>query len=517
MHLPQELWEGVLRRLGAELPRHALEAWVRPLVAEAGAEGLRLGCPSAFHRERIEARLLARIERCAEAEAGRPVAIELHLLEGRAAARLAVGPASAAGASSGAGERAACEPGRASSAAAEPAPERPARPAGRGPWQADLPHTFASFVVGPCNALAREAAVAVARDAQRPLNPLFLVSEPGLGKTHLARAVVGEAARRGLTRCVYESAEAFTNLFTASIRDRDMDRFKRRYRQECDLLVLEDVQFLRAKSATQLELFHTLSHLIDAGARVVLTGDRLPRAMDGLDLRLRSRMGAGLVAEIEPPDAMVRREILRRKAAHGGVRVPDACLDLLVESLRGSVRDLEGVLIQLVASASLLKRPIDLELTRRALHKVAPTDACRVRLEVGAVVRGVAAFFGTTPAALASRSRRRDVLVPRQLGMYLCRQYTDAPLVAIARAFGREHPSVANAVRRVERAILERAPLRYQVEELVARLERLGGGSGDGDAAGAPPAGAGCAAAASPRPDPSSPERRLRGSDPRYG
>jgi chromosomal replication initiator protein len=458
MSFPPELWDGVLRRLGAEFPRHTLEAWVHPLHAEPGPECLRLLCPSAFHRARIEARWLARIEHCAAAEAGGPVAIRLEVLERRGA------PADAAEVVAEPDGDATTPPGR-----AEP-PAPVSRPL---PRQVVLPHSFDTFVVGPANALAREAAFAVARDAQRPANPLFLVSDPGLGKTHLARAAHGETLRRGRERCVYESAETFTNHFMASIRERSMDRFKRRYRQDCEMLVLEDVQFLRAKSATQLELFHTLTHLIDAGVRVVLTGDRLPRDIDGLDPRLRSRMGAGLVAEIEAPDARLRREILRSKAAHGGVRIPEECLDLLVESLRGSVRDLEGVLIQLVASASLLKRSIDLELTRRALHKLAPMDPREACLDVGSVVRTVAAFFGSSPELLASRTRRRDVLAQRQLAMYLCRQYTDAPLVAIARAFGRDHPSASNAVRRVERAILERAPLRYQVEELAARLERL--------------------------------------------
>jgi chromosomal replication initiator protein len=468
MSFPPELWDGVLRRLGAELPRHTLEAWVHPLRAEPGPEGLRLLCPSAFHRARIEARWLARIEHCAAAEAGAPVAIHLEVLERR--------PASSDAAACVAPQALSTDPGatspREASAASEGAPT-PAPASRPTPRQAMLPHSFDTFIVGPANALAREAAFAVARDAQRPANPLFLVSEPGLGKTHLARAAHAEAHRRGRERCVYESAETFTNHFMASIRERSMDRFKRRYRQDCEMLVLEDVQFLRAKSATQLELFHTLTHLIDAGVRVVLTGDRLPRDIDGLDSRLRSRMGAGLVAEIEAPDARLRREILRSKAAHGGVRIPEECLDLLVEALRGSVRDLEGVLIQLVASASLLKRSIDLELTRRALHKIAPMDPREARLDVGAVVRTVAAFFGSSPELLATRTRRRDVLAQRQLAMYLCRQYTDAPLVAIARAFGRDHPSASNAVRRVERAILERAPLRYQVEELAARLERL--------------------------------------------
>jgi chromosomal replication initiator protein len=467
MSLPPELWDGVVRRLGAELPRHALEAWVRPLVAEVGTTGLRLRCPSAFHRDRVGARLLARIERCAEAEVGSRVAIELEVV--------ATGGVPAAPADSAAVACAPRTPDRCGAANADGAtrPPRLVPRATHAPQQASLLQSFESFVVGPCNALAREAALAVARDTQRPLNPLLLVSEPGLGKTHLARAVVGEAGRRGRERCIYESAESFTNHFLASIRDRSMDRFKRRYRQECGMLVLEDVHFLRRKAATQLELFHTLSHLVDAGVRVVLTADRLPRDIEGLDARLRSRMGAGLVAEIEPPDASVRREILRSKAAHGGIRLPDECLDLIVGSLRGSVRDLEGVLIQLVASASLLKRPIDLELTRRALHKLAPMDPREACLDVGTVVRSVAAFFGTTPEALAARSRRRDVLLPRQLAMYLCQRYTDAPQVAIARALGRDHPSVANAVRRVERALLERAPLRYQVEELTSRLDRL--------------------------------------------
>jgi chromosomal replication initiator protein len=146
---------------------------------------------------------------------------------------------------------------------------------------------------------------------------------------------------------------------------------------------------------------------------------------------------------------------------------------MLVDTARGSVRDLEGVLIQLVASASLLKRPIDLELTAAALHKLAPAVVCARRLDPSAVIDAVAAFFRTKPEVLASRSRRRDVLVPRQLAMYLCRRYTDAPLVEIGRALGRDHPAVSNAVRGIERRILENAPLRYKVEALCERLDAL--------------------------------------------
>jgi chromosomal replication initiator protein len=339
--------------------------------------------------------------------------------------------------------------------------------------QSALPYTFENFVVGSCNALAREASLAIAHGKQRPLSLLYLSSDSGLGKTHLARAIVGEARGQSNHRVIYASAESFTNDFMTSIRSRNMDQFKRRYRQGCELLIVEDVEFLRGKKATQLELFHTLTHLLDVGARVVLTGDRLPRDIDEFDPRLRSQMSSGLVAELEPPNARVRREILRNKAAAGGVRVPPDCLQMLVDTARGSVRDLEGVLIQLVASASLLKRPIDINLTAAALHKLAPAAACARRLEPSAIIDTVAAFFRTKPEVLASRSRRRDVLVPRQLAMYLCRRYTDAPLVQIGRALGRDHPAVSNAVKGIERRILENAPLRYKVEALCERLDAL--------------------------------------------
>ncbi len=447
-----ELWDGVLRRLGGDLPAFALEAWLRPLALEAEGDALRLLCPTPFHMERVRERFLARIAGLLSELVGRELVVSLAVAGAGAVQPRPQLPAIAP-------SPAALHPA--------PAPVSPAPPPPRA-----HPHTFDSFLVGPCNALAREAAFALAQDRQQSLNPLFLVSEQGLGKTHLARAIVAEARRCGSERTVYTSAEGFTSEFMTAIRGRRMEPFKRRFRQGCELLVIEDIQFLGSKTATQLELFHTLVHLLDAGARVVLSADRLPRRSDGFEPRLCSQMAAGLVAELEPPDAALRRRILRAKASAGGVGVPEECLDRLVDGTRGSVRDLEGVLIQLVAMASLMKRPIDLELTDAALRKLAAPEP-RGRLETAVVIRTVALFFGMAPEALATRSRRRDVLVPRQLAMYLCRRYTNLPLGEIALAFDRDHPAVSNAVKVVERRILERAPLRYQVEELSARLDRL--------------------------------------------
>lgn len=508
MTFPPEVWDGVLRRLEDQLHPFVIETWLRPLAVECAQSAgtgtsVRLRCPTPFHFERVRDHFLGRIEKAFAEETGGEVRVQLDPGEhrggekrsapGRATPPPSLGTAAAPPA--GRPEAGGATPGPRPAAPVSPqsrlrsVPARAATPpAARSAPREAAPRArrsgvaqqqgFENFVVGPCNALAREAALALAGDRHPGLSQLYLCASTGLGKTHLARAVSREAAYAGQARVLYASAESFTNDFMAAMRSREIDRFKRRYRRECDLFVLEDVGFLEGKSQTQLELFHTVQHLLDTGARVLLTGSRLPRQQKGLDERLREQLGGGFVAEMEPPDARVRREILRSKAAAGGVHLPPDCLDHLVEEVAGSVRDVEGVLIQLVTTASLLKRPIDLQLTREALAKKRGEGASEVpRPDCDTVIRVVAGFFRTSPEALCSRSRRRDVLVPRQLAMYLCRQYTDASLSEIGKALGRDHPAVKNAVARVQRGMLERAPLRYQVEALSERLEEVVGRS----------------------------------------
>jgi chromosomal replication initiator protein len=473
MTCPPQVWDGVLRRLAHELSPLALSAWITPIHAEVNGLVLRLSCPSAFHRDRVRERFLTRIEELVSEEADEPMQVALEVGAPQRAFGPLVTAATAEDAHSVALTRRAApvvvrapeHRSRSIALAPEPQPLRP-RP--------DLPqHTFASFVVGPGNALAREACVALAQGRQLAMSPLYLVAPDGQGKTHLAAAVVAEARENSSARVVSASGEQFTNELLAAIRANRTAEFKARYRRDCDLLVLEDIQFVGGKRQTQLELLHTLESLAQRGARVLLTAERLPKEIPDLDPRLASRMASGLCAEIEAPDTELRRAILRTKAAAGGVRLPPGALERLV-SVPGSVRDLEAVLIQLVASASLLKRAIDLDLVESALRKMLPRLAAQ-GLDSERVVETVATAFQTTPTALASRTRRRDVLVPRQLAMYLCTRYTDASMQRIGQLFGRNHPSVANAVRAVERGLLERAPLRYKVEALIARLDTLAG------------------------------------------
>jgi len=554
MTFPPEVWVGVLHRLQVELPPFSIEAWLEPLTVIVSEGGLRLLCPSSFHRDRVRDRFLPHILASLHAEMGEPVRVELALRSDSAkeahgsesgatparsdASEIKISPAArkhgtaehpsqtAAGleaeleaelVNSPEGKRAEVlalpkpaqrspgpalssldphgdrrthshralgDPGSTGARAVLPAPRSSGGTKRDGEHNAShaqqraLPYTFDNFVVGPCNALAREASLAMVRERQLSLNQLYLTSKPGNGKTHLSRAAVVEARTLIGERALYTSAEGFTNEFLTSLRTNQTERFKRKYRKSCDVLVIEDIHFFEGKASTQLEFFHTVQHLLDAGRRVLLTGDGLPQSLVRLDARIRSQLSSGFIAELEPPDAQVRRNILRSKAAGGGVHLPDACLDLLVEEVQGSVRDLEGVLIQIVATASLLKHPIDIELTREAISKKVgtATPAKGERLDPTTVIRVVASFFKTTPEAMASRSRRRHQLVPRQLAMYLSRKYTDASLAEIGRLLARDHPAVRNAISKIERAILEKVPLRYQVESLCERLDELADG-----------------------------------------
>jgi chromosomal replication initiator protein len=421
-------WEAVRTDLRRRVGEAAFEAWFRALDGRVEGETLVLRCPDRFSRDWLRGRYGSLIEECATGVR----AVDYRV-----------------------------DPGAAPVATVRPAGRAPAPLAELRPPQQE--RLFESFVAGPGNALALEAARAVARGEAGRCNPLFLYASTGMGKTHLCRAIQTKLGGAAL----YRSSEEFTTEVTEALRAGQMPRIRQRYRRSTNVLILEDVQFLAGKRATQVELFHTLDHLIAHGRTVVLSADRSPAELDELDPKLSSRMGSGLVACIAPPERDTRLAILRERAARGGVRVPDACLESLADRAIASVRDLVSGLNQVVARASLLKAPITLDLVAAALAAVELPGRAR---SLDEIMAETARAYGVKKDDLSARSRKQSFVRPRQIAMYLARRYTDASLAEIGRAFSRDHTSVMYAIDVVERRIVEKPQLRYELEALAQRV-----------------------------------------------
>ncbi|HEX7050911.1 MAG TPA: chromosomal replication initiator protein DnaA [Longimicrobiales bacterium] len=353
-----------------------------------------------------------------------------------------------------------------------PTPAPPARP--QPPVTVGAPlnerYSFERFVVGPDNQLSAAACRAVAEAPARIYNPLFIYGGVGLGKTHLMHAI-GQAvlARDPTRRVAYISSERFTNDLIASIQEGRMAEFRRRYR-EIDLLLIDDVQFLAEKERTQEEFFHTFNALYGAERQIVLTSDRPPKEIAGLEERLVSRFAWGLVTDIKAPDLETRVAILRKKADEDQLVLDDEVLDFVARNCRSSVRELEGAIIKLLAYSSLTRREITLELAREALGGVIAATSGD-RLSPAAIRERVAQHWGVTVDALASKRRTKDITVPRQVAMYLIRELLDTPLVEIGRLFGgRDHSTVIHSINKVEQELAADPSFRERVDSLRAEL-----------------------------------------------
>ncbi len=311
-------------------------------------------------------------------------------------------------------------------------------------------YRFEQFVIGEGNRLAHGAALAVAELPGQAYNPLFLHAPPGLGKTHLLQAIGNYVLAFGGGATVrYTTAEAFTNHFITALHTKSVDAFKRAYR-DADVLLIDDVQFLASKVRTEEEFFHTFNALYETGRQLVLTCDRLPRALVAVEQRLRERFEAGLVADIKPPDFATRLTILRKRAALDQVALAEpSVLELIAERVTDNIRALEGALIRVVAFQSLTQRPIDTELTTEVLEAMYPGQRSRPP-SITDVQEAVASHFGLTTEELVSASRVSRLAWPRQVAIHLARDLTGASLPTIGKAFGgRNHTTVLHACKRV--------------------------------------------------------------------
>lgn len=428
------VWARVRAGLRGEAGDHEFDAWMAPL-ALLGCDGetARLAAPSAFAADWVNTHFADALRRhwAAAAPGVRRVIVQ---------AGLAAVPA-------------------------VPAAPGPARAA-----PVDARYSFDNFIVGKANELAYNAAIAMAEPGAPGFNPLFLHGTTGLGKTHLMHAI-GNAylARHPDARVAYLSAERFMVEFLAAMRAKDTISFKQRLRS-VDLLMIDDVQFIAGKDSTQEEFFHTMNEIIGAGKRLVITADRSPQNLEGIQERILSRMAWGLVADINPADYELRLNILHAKVAALGNRaeVPDDVIEFLARKITANVRELEGALNRVTAFALLVRKPITLEFTRETLADL--LRAHEKKLTIDEIQRKVAEYYGLKVSDLLSERRARDVARPRQIAMYLAKKLTPRSLPEIGRRFGkRDHTTVMHAVKKVEQ--LRRDD--REIDSDVATLARL--------------------------------------------
>ena len=309
--------------------------------------------------------------------------------------------------------------------------------------------TFENFIVGKPNELAFAAARRVAEAETAPYNPLFLYGGVGLGKTHLMHAIALHLRQtRPEKHVVYLSAEKFMYQFIRALRFRDTVAFKEQFRS-VDILMIDDVQFIAGKDSTQEEFFHTFNALVDQNRQVVISADKSPNDLEGMEERMKSRLGWGLVADIHPTTYELRYGILQSKADDLGISIPEKILEFLAHKIASNVRELEGALNRIVAYANLIGRPITLETTQDVLQDILRANDRKVTIEE--IQKRVAEHFNIRLSEMYSSRRARAVARPRQIAMYLSKQLTARSLPEIGRKFGgRDHTTVMHAVRKVE-------------------------------------------------------------------
>jgi chromosomal replication initiator protein len=333
----------------------------------------------------------------------------------------------------------------------------------------DKKYTFNTFVVGPSNQFAHASALAVAQAPGRAYNPLFIYSGVGLGKTHLVNAIAHAVqSNNARAKVAYVSSEEFTNELITSISRQKMEDFRQKFRN-MDILIIDDIQFISGKDRTTEEFFHTFNSLYESQKQIVLTSDRQPKEIPDIEDRLRSRFEAGLIADIQPPDLETRIAILRRKAQGQNIRLPDDVAKYLATVLKNNIRELEGGLMRIGAIASLTNTEITVDLAKNELKHLIDTREKIITNDL--VQKIVAESFGVKIAHLKSKRRTRNVVLPRQVAMYLCRQLANSSLPEIGNFFGgKDHSTVIHAIKTIDEKKEKDPDLKARIEGLAKRL-----------------------------------------------
>lgn len=438
-----DAWPRCLERLEAELPAEDLHTWLKPLQADHRDQATVLYAPNAFVVDHVRAHYLPRIREL------------LAYFHGNGEVSLEVGSM----------PRAVREPVLAPPPRASAAP--PAEPFD---GHLDNHYTFDNFVEGRSNQLGRAAALQAAqRPGDRAHNPLLLYGGTGLGKTHLMFAA-GNAMRSANPACrvLYLRSDQFFSAMMRALQDKAMDAFKRQF-QQVDALLIDDIQFFAGKDRTQEEFFHTFNALFDGKQQIILTCDRYPREVEGLEPRLKSRLAWGLSVAIEPPDFETRAQIVLAKARERGAELPEDVAFLLAKKMRSNVRDLEGALNTLAARANFTGRAITPEFAQETLRDL--LRAQQQSVGIPNIQKVVADYYGLQIKDLLSKRRTRSLARPRQVAMALAKELTEHSLPEIGDAFaGRDHTTVLHACRQIRTLMETDGKLREDWDKLIRKL-----------------------------------------------
>ncbi len=446
-----DIWSEALQGLQPRLGAQTYDLWLRPIaLRRVSGTHLHLTAPNRFMKEWFENHYLGVVLDELRARTAQTYDVEIEVTAGDPAPSASVTQPEVA------------EPARAPSP-----PPLVAAP----PPQLSGRYRFQNFIKGAGNELAASAAWAAANEPGTRFNPFFIYGGVGLGKTHLLHAIGHHIhAERPDLRIVYQSAERFMNEFIAAVRFNQFDEFRGRYREQCDVLLIDDIQFIAGRDRTMDEFFHVFNVLYEAEKQIVVTADRMPSEMQGMEDRLISRLNWGLVADVKPPDLETRVAILRQKAEHDRINIADEVTMHLANIVRSNVRELEGSLVRVSTLAHLKNVPITCEFVSDLLGAPAP-NAQPPPVSIESVQKTVAAHFSVRVADLKGPRRHQGISRPRMIAMYLSRQLTGASFPEIGLRFGgKDHSTVINACKRIESIQSDDRELRATIDTLRRQL-----------------------------------------------
>jgi chromosomal replication initiator protein len=464
-HEVEEVWDKCLQVIKANISEQSFKTWFEPIVPfRLDGKTLTIQVPSQFFYEWLEENYIHVLRRALDYAIGRDGQLEYSIIvdtgtDRQPPIKVHV-PTTNSPEAAEARQKAASEPKK-----ANPTPTR-------GPDSAELDlylnsnYSFDNYIEGDCNRLARSAGMAV---AQRPgvtsFNPLLIYGGVGLGKTHLVQAIGNHIKGHYRDKSVlYVSSEKFTNQFINAIKSNTLQDFTDFY-MKVDTLILDDVQFLSGKEKTQDTFFHIFNHLHQSGRQIIMTSDRRPSELQGLQDRLLSRFKWGLTADLQQPDLETRIAIIQRKLQAEGIYIDSGVIEYVAHSVNTNVRELEGVIISLMAQASLVRRDIDLELAKTVLKDIVTSEEREVNIDT--IQDLVADYYDVTVADLKSKSRKKELVYPRQVAMYFAKEFTNLSLKSIGYHFGgRDHSTVIHAIQTISDLMEQEDAVKEAVQKI---------------------------------------------------